>query len=131
VLPALIRRFHEAKVAGALQVSVWGTGNAKREFLYNEDLADAVIFLMNTWDGAEIINIGTGDELTIAQLAQLVKQVVGYDGDIVFDSSKPDGTPRKLLDCTRLHSLGWKYTTKLAQGIAKAYEDFLQRAAGR
>jgi len=127
VLPALIRRFHEAKLAGAKQVSVWGTGTAKREFLYNEDLADACVFLMNNYDGAEIVNIGTGEEVSIADAAQAVKKAVGFEGEIVFDTSKPDGTPRKLLDCSRIHGMGWKHSTTLEAGLVKAYADYLER----
>ncbi len=127
VLPALIRRFHEAKVNNSPTVTIWGTGTPKREFLYSEDLADACIFLMNNYDSGEIVNIGTGIEVSIAELASTVKEVVGYPGDIVYDSSKPDGTPRKLLDCSRIHNLGWKHTTDFKKGIRLAYQDFVQR----
>jgi GDP-L-fucose synthase len=127
VLPALIRRFHEAKINKAPRVTIWGTGTPKREFLYSEDLADACIFLMNNYDSSEIINIGTGIEISIAELASTIKEVVGYCGDIVYDSTKPDGTPRKLLDCTRIHSLGWKHTTEFKEGIRLAYQDFINR----
>ena len=125
VLPALIRRFHEAKESGSPQVVIWGTGKPLREFLYVDDLADACLFLMNTYSGNETVNLGTGKELSIAQLASLVKEVLGYEGEIVFDPSKPDGTPRKLLDVSKLTALGWTYKTELREGIALAYDDFL------
>lgn len=125
VLPALIRRFHEAKAAGAPEVVIWGTGTPLREFLYVDDLADACLFLMNTYSGNETVNLGTGKELSIAQLAALVKEIIGYEGKIVFDPSKPDGTPRKLLDVSKLTKLGWTYKTELREGIALAYDDFL------
>ena len=127
VLPALIRRFHEAKVNESPTVTIWGTGTPKREFLYSDDLADACIYLMNTYNDGSIVNIGTGIEVTIKELALSVKDVLEYTGDIEFDSSKPDGTPRKLLDCSKLHSLGWKHKTTLKEGIALAYEDFKSR----
>ena len=127
VLPALIRRFHEAKVENRDKVIVWGTGTPKREFLFSDDLADACIFLMNNYSDSEIINIGTGIEVTIKELAETVKEVVGFEGELEFDTSKPDGTPRKLLDCTKLHGLGWRYKTTLIEGIALAYEDFLKK----
>lgn len=128
VLPALIRRFHEAKALGSPQVVVWGTGTPLREFLHVDDLADACVYLMQTYDGDETVNIGTGKDLSIGALAQLVKDVVGYEGALVFDPSKPDGTPRKLLDVSRLHSLGWTYRTELPDGIERTYrEDFLPR----
>lgn len=127
VLPAMIRRFHEAKVNNAPTVTIWGTGTPKREFLYSEDLADACIFLMNNYDSGEIINIGTGIEVSISELAATVKDVIGYKGEIVYDPSKPDGTPRKLLDCSKLHSLGWKHSTGFKEGIALAYRDFVDR----
>lgn len=125
VLPALIRRFHEAKESGAPTVTIWGTGTPLREFLYVDDLADACVFLMNTYSGNETVNLGTGKELTIKELAEKVKRVVGYEGDIRFDTSKPDGTPRKLLDVSKLEKLGWKYKTELEDGIRLAYDDFL------
>jgi GDP-L-fucose synthase len=127
VLPALIRRFHEAKISNAPSVTIWGTGTPKREFLYSDDLADACIYLMNNYNDSTIINIGTGIEVTINELALTVKDVIGYSGDIEFDTSKPDGTPRKLLDCAKLHNLGWKHKTSLKDGIALAYEDFKER----
>lgn len=124
VLPALIRRFHEAKVNNSPTVTIWGTGTPRREFLYSDDLADACLFLMENYNGSEIINIGSGKEITIRELSGTIKQVVGYKGEIEFDASKPDGTPRKLLDCTKLHDLGWKPKVPLEQGLAQAYEDF-------
>ncbi len=125
VLPALIRRFHEAKTAGLDEVSCWGTGTPLREFLYVDDLADACIFLMNTYSGNETVNIGTGKELTIRELTTLVAKTVGYTGKISWDTAKPDGTPRKLLDISKLSRLGWHYQTELNDGIRLAYEDFL------
>ena len=125
VLPALIRRFHEAKVSGAKEVTCWGTGTPLREFLYVDDLADACVFLMNNYSGDETVNLGTGKELTIRELTELVAEVIGYTGEIKWDPSKPDGTPRKLLDVSKLESLGWKYKTELRDGIRLAYEDFL------
>ncbi len=127
VLPALIRRFHEAKVAGAKTVTVWGTGNVLREFLFVDDLADACVYLLNNYSGDETVNIGTGKEVTIRELAQLVKKVVGFEGELVFDTTKPDGTPRKLLDVSKLKSLGWQYKTELEDGIKISYKDFLDR----
>ena len=125
VLPALIRRFHEAKVSGAEEVVCWGTGKPLREFLYVDDLADACLFLMNNYSGNETVNVGTGKEVTIKQLTQMVAKVIGYNGQIKWDGSKPDGTPRKLLDVTKLTNLGWKYKVELEDGIRLAYEDFL------
>jgi GDP-L-fucose synthase len=125
VLPALIRRFYEAKIAGADTVTIWGTGTVRREFLYVDDLADACVYLMNTYSGNEAVNIGTGKDLYIRELADIIKKVVGYQGEIMFDSSKPDGTPRKLLDVSKLEKLGWRYTTDLEDGIRLAYDDFL------
>ena len=125
VLPALIRRFHEAKVSGAKEVTCWGTGAPLREFLYVDDLADACVFLMNNYSGNETVNLGTGKELTIKELAELVADVIGYEGEIKWDATKPDGTPRKLLDVSKLENLGWKYKTELREGIVLAYEDFL------
>ena len=125
VLPALIRRFHEAKLAGAPEVMIWGTGKPLREFLYVDDLADACVYLMNTYSGNETVNLGTGKELTIGELAGLVKKAVGYEGRITYDTSKPDGTPRKLLDVSKLTKLGWHYKTELEDGIRLTYEDFL------
>lgn len=125
VLPALIRRFHEAKEKNSSEVVVWGTGTVLREFLYVDDLADASLYLMKNYSANEPINIGTGKDLSIGDLARMVKKVIGYKGEIVFDSTKPDGTPRKLLDVSKLTQLGWKYQTELEEGIHLAYEDFL------
>jgi GDP-L-fucose synthase len=126
VLPALIRKMHEAKLNNAAEMTVWGTGTPKREFLFADDLAEACTFLMHHYSGEQLVNIGTGEDLSIGDLAQLVKKIVGYQGNIVFDSSKPDGTPRKLMDVSKLHSLGWKHKIELEQGIALAYQDFLE-----
>ena len=126
VLPALIRRFHEAKVSGAKEVTCWGTGTPLREFLYVDDLADACVFLMNTYSGNETVNLGTGKELSIKDLTELVAEVVGYEGEIKWDTTKPDGTPRKLLDVSKLEKLGWKYKTELKEGIEETYRDFLK-----
>ncbi|MBQ5755036.1 MAG: GDP-L-fucose synthase [Oscillospiraceae bacterium] len=125
VLPALIRRFHEAKEAGLPFVTCWGTGAPLREFLYVDDLADACVYLMNTYSGNETVNLGTGKELSIKELTELVAKVVGYTGEIRWDPTKPDGTPRKLLDVSKLESLGWRYKTELEEGVALAYRDFL------
>ncbi|WP_346320433.1 GDP-L-fucose synthase [Chitinophaga sp. YIM B06452] len=127
VLPALIRRFHEARTAGKPSVTVWGTGTPKREFLFADDLADACVYLMHHYDGAETINVGTGEDLSIRELAETVKAVTNYEGDILFDSSKPDGTPRKLLDVSRLHNLGWKHSVDLQTGLHLAYSDFVKK----
>ncbi|WP_269466632.1 GDP-L-fucose synthase family protein [Clostridium beijerinckii] len=126
VMPALIRRFHEAKINNATEVVVWGSGMPLREFLYSEDMADACIYLMETYEGNEFFNIGTGKELTIKELAELIKETVGYDGEIVWDSTKPDGTPRKLLDVSRLEKAGWKYKVELKDGVRMAYKWFLE-----
>jgi GDP-L-fucose synthase len=125
VVAALIRRFHEAKVAGAKTVVVWGTGTPRREFLYVDDMADACVHLMKSYSGAELINIGTGEDITIAEFARVVAGAVGYRGEITFDTSRPDGTPRKLLDVGRLAGLGWRATTSLKDGIRRAYEAYL------
>ena len=125
VLPALIRRFHEAKVAGDPCVTCWGDGSPLREFLYVDDLADLCVFLMNNYSGDETVNAGTGKELTIKQLAGTVARVVGYTGEIRWDASKPNGTPRKLLDVSKATALGWTYKTELEDGIRLAYDDFL------
>ena len=127
VLPALIRRFHEAKVNNADHVEIWGTGSPLREFMYSDDLADACYFLMMNYNEPDFINIGTGHDLSIKDLADLIKHVLGYEGAITFDISKPDGTPRKLMDVSKLHSLGWKHRVELAEGIEMAYEDFLKK----
>lgn len=122
VIPGLVRRFHEVKKAGAPTVTVWGTGKPLREFLNVDDLADALYVLMHDYEDPQTINIGTGQELTIKELAYLIKEVVGYRGDIVFDTSKPDGTPRKLLDVSRINKLGWKAKIPLKEGLQKAYQ---------
>ena len=127
VLPALIRKFHEAKVSAAPEVIVWGSGSPMREFLFADDLANACYFLMDSYNEPTLINIGTGVDLTIKDLALLIKKTVGYEGNLVFDSTKPDGTPRKLMDVTKLHDLGWKHQINLQQGIKLAYEDFIEK----
>jgi GDP-L-fucose synthase len=158
VLPALIRKFHEAKLAHSANqpinhsvnqqikqstnqtisqsVTIWGTGKPRREFLYVDDLADAIYFLMNKIDAKDIyeqgithLNIGTGEDLTIAELAELIKNIIGFEGEIIYDTSKPDGTPQKLLDVSRINNLGWKHTTSLEEGIRKAYTAFLVRSS--
>lgn len=126
VLPAFIRRFHEAKENGTEEVVCWGTGTPLREFLYVDDLADACIYLMQNYSGDETVNIGTGVEISIRQLAEMVADIVGYRGSIVWDDTKPDGTPRKLLNVSKLNALGWKYHVELEEGIRLAYRDFLQ-----
>ncbi|PFR30844.1 GDP-fucose synthetase [Bacillus cereus] len=126
VLPALIRKFHEAKENNAEFVEVWGTGTPLREFLYSDDLADACVYLINNYEGNEIVNIGVGKDLSIKELAEKVKETVGFTGELRFDTSKPDGTPRKLVDVSKLNSLGWKATTSLDEGLKKAYDWFLQ-----
>lgn len=127
VLPALIRRFHEAKVQNAPSVTCWGTGSALREFLHADDLAKACVFLMRNYSAPEIVNIGSGSDLSIRELAQLVSRTIGYKGEILWDSSKPDGTPRKLMDSSRIFGLGWKPEIEFSAGIASAYADFLER----
>ena len=126
VLPALIRRFHEAKVSGAKQVTCWGDGSPLREFLYVDDLANLCVYLMNHYSGNETVNAGTGKELTIKALTELVAKIVGYEGHIEWDTTRPNGTPRKLLDVSKAEALGWKYRTELEEGIALAYKDFLE-----
>lgn len=126
VLPALMRKFHEAKVSKAPTVTVWGTGEPLREFLYVNDLADALIFLMENYDRPEFINVGTGEEISIKELALTIKAVVGFEGDLVFDTSKPDGTPRKLMDVSRLKDLGWQAKTNLKNGIEQTYAWYLE-----
>ena len=128
VLPALIRKFHEAKEAGAPTVVCWGDGSPLREFMYVDDLADLCVFLMNNYSGDETVNAGTGKELTIRELAELVAKVVGYTGEIVWDTTKPNGTPRKLLDVSKAAALGWRYKTELEDGIRLSYQDFLTSA---
>ncbi|ACS99083.1 GDP-L-fucose synthase [Paenibacillus sp. JDR-2] len=124
VLPALIRKFHEAKVNHSPEVEVWGTGTPRREFLHSDDLADACLFLMNTYEENEIVNIGVGEDISIKELAYLIKDVVGYEGEVVFNTSAPDGTPRKLVDVTKINGLGWKATIPLEEGINAVYETF-------
>ena len=124
VMPAMIRKFHEAKVNNAPSVELWGTGTPLREFLYSDDMADACVYLLEHYDGLEHVNIGTGKEVTIKQLAELVKATVGYEGDIVWNSDMPDGTPRKLTDVTKLHSLGFMHKVELEEGVKLAYEWF-------
>ena len=124
VLPALIRKFHEAKINDEDSVTIWGTGSPKREFLYVEDLADAVVYLMNNYEDNQFVNIGVGKDISILELAELIKDVVGFEGEIVKDTSKPDGTPRKLLDVSKLHATGWKHSVGLREGIEKTYEWF-------
>ena len=126
VLPALIRRFHEAKVSNASQVVIWGTGNPTREFLFSDDCADACIFLMEHHTGNDIVNIGSGKEITIRDLAMTIKSAVEYKGALEFDVTQPDGTPRKLLDCSKLHAMGWRHKIELEEGIKLAYNDFLR-----
>ncbi len=125
VLPSLIRKFHEAKVNGSSEVVIWGSGRPRREFLYSEDLADAVVFLMNVYDGDQHLNVGTGEDITIADLAKLVGEVVGYSGKTVMNDSKPDGVFRKQLDVSKLKALGWQAKTSLREGIVQTYESFL------
>jgi len=125
VVAALIRRFHEAKVSGARNVAIWGTGTPRREFLYVDDLADACIHLMKTYSSAELVNIGTGEDVTITEFARLVATTVGYRGEISYDTSRPDGTPRKLLDVSRLAKLGWRASTSLEDGLKLAYQAYL------
>ncbi len=125
VVAALIRRFHEAKVADAPTVVIWGTGMPRREFLYVDDFADACVFVLKNYSGPEFLNIGVGQDMSIAEFAQTVADVVGYRGKITYDASKPDGTPRKLVDVSRLSALGWKAKVSLREGLGKAYADFL------
>lgn len=131
VFPAMIRKFHEAKERGDATMELWGTGSPMREFLYADDLAEACLFLMENYSDAELVNIGTGVDVTIKELAETVQQIVGFEGEIRWDVSKPDGTPRKLMDVSKLHQLGWKHHIELADGIHLAYQDFLQNLALR
>ena len=128
VLPALLRKFHEAKTARAAEVVCWGTGSPLREFLYADDLADACVFLVQNYSAEQFVNVGSGSELTIKNLAETIGRIVGFQGNIVWDTSKPDGTPRKLMDSSRLFALGWKPRVSLEDGIRLAYEDFLRRS---
>lgn len=129
VMPALLRKFHDAHMAGAETVTVWGTGTPRREFLHVDDLADAAVHLMRTYDDGQIVNVGTGEDLSIRELAGMVRDVVGYEGEIVFDTSKPDGTPRKLLDVSRLRETGWAPRVPLREGIAETYAWYLEHHA--
>jgi GDP-L-fucose synthase len=126
VLPALIRKFHEAKVANLQFVDLWGTGTPRREFLHVDDLASAVVFLLENYDEPEVVNVGTGEDISIKEVAALVRRIVGFNGEIVLDTSKPDGTPRKLLDVSRLHGLGWKHRISLEEGIRGTYSWYLE-----
>jgi GDP-L-fucose synthase len=130
VLPAMIRKFHDAKVEGRRDVTIWGTGTPRREFLHVDDLADACVFLMRNYNEATHVNVGTGEDLTIGELAALVGEIVHPQAAIVYDTTKPDGTPRKLLDVSRLHGLGWRHRIALREGIASSYEWFLRHYAG-
>ena len=125
VLPALIRKFHAAKTGNEPFVTLWGTGTSKREFLYVDDVAEACFYLIQNYNEKQFVNIGTGEDLTIMELAELIKSIVGYKGEIILDKTKPDGTPRKLLDVSRIHSLGWRHTINLKEGIRKTYGNFL------
>jgi len=126
VMPALIRKFHDAKEQGNKTVEVWGTGTPRREFLHVDDMADATIHLMNNYDGEEIINVGVGEDVSIKELAEIVKEAVGFTGELKFDTSKPDGTPRKLLDVTKLNNAGWEAKIKLEDGVKKTYQWFIE-----
>lgn len=130
VLPALIRKFHDARVAGAESVTIWGTGAPFREFIHVDDVADACLFLMQNYEGNDIVNIGTGEELTIKELAHLIKKIIGYEGELKFDPTKPDGTPRKLSDVSRLHSLGWMHKMGLENGVRMTYQWYLENQKG-
>jgi GDP-L-fucose synthase len=125
VLPALIRKFHEAKTTGASHVTLWGSGSPRREFLFADDLAEACVHLMQTYTGRETVNIGTGEDISIRELAELIRSIIGFSGEIQWDASMPDGTPRKLLDVSKVHGLGWKHRIALEEGIRMAYSDFL------
>lgn len=126
VLPALIRRFHEAKTEKKPEVVVWGTGTPKREFLFADDLAEACYYLMKNYNEKSLVNVGTGEDVSIGELAAIVSEIIGYEGKITFDTTKPDGTPRKLMDVSKLHTLGWKHKIDLKEGIKLAYQDFLE-----
>lgn len=129
VLPALLRKFHEARENGVSEVVVWGSGTPRREFLHVDDLADACVFLMKRYEGSEIVNVGVGEDISIGELAELLRDVVGFTGKLVFDASKPDGTPRKLLDVSRLEAMGWKACIPLREGVERTYQWYLQEAA--
>jgi GDP-L-fucose synthase len=128
VLPAMIRKFHEAKTEGKASMTLWGTGSPMREFLHADDLASACLFLMENYDEKELVNVGTGIDVSIKDLANLVKQIVGYEGEIIWDTNRPDGTPRKLMDVSKLNALGWNYQINLKEGIQLAYQDFLSNS---
>ena len=130
VLAALLRKAHEAKKSGARQLVVWGTGKPRREFLHVDDAARACLFLLETYDSPEIINVGCGEDIAIRELAELICEVIGFNGELSWDTTKPDGTPRKLLDVTRLKNLGWQPTIPLREGIARTYEWFVKNVAG-
>ena len=129
VLPALLRKFHEAKITGSDEVVIWGTGTPRREFLYSDDLAEAAIFLMNNHEDPALVNVGVGEDVSICELAGHVKETVGFEGELTFDTSKPDGTPRKLMDVTKIHGLGWRAKTTLEEGIPKAYQWYVDHVA--
>lgn len=131
VLPAMIRKFHEAKLRGDKSITLWGTGSPKREFLYADDLAKACLYLMENYNESEFVNIGTGEDVSILELAEMVKKIIGFEGAIHWDTSRPDGTPRKLMDVSKLHQLGWKHEVELLDGIQLAYQDFLQNPKSR
>src|SRR5262249_28036304 len=126
---ALLRKMHEAKIARAKEVVVWGSGSPRREFLHVDDLADAAVFLMNEYEGAEIVNVGVGDDVSIKELAELIAKVVGFEGSLTWDGTKPDGTPRKLLDVSRLNGLGWRAKIPLEEGIRATYAWYLQNGS--
>jgi GDP-L-fucose synthase len=127
VLPALLRRFHEAKAANKSEVAIWGSGKPLREFMFSDDLAEACVFLMKRYESSELINVGTGEEISIFELAKLIAEILGYRGSITFDATKPDGTPRKLMDSSRLHALGYRHKIPLREGIELTYQDFLKK----
>jgi GDP-L-fucose synthase len=131
VLPALLRKFHEAKESGSGEVQIWGTGTPRREFLHVDDLADACYFLMQQYNEPGFINIGIGSDIPIRELAEMISEVVGYEGKLVFDNSKPDGTPRKLMDVSKLNALGWKANIPLNEGIRQVYQDYMKARAGK
>ena len=130
VLPALLRRFHEAKIASKPEVAIWGSGKPLREFMFSDDLAEACVFLMENYEDPQLINVGTGEEVSILDLAKLIAEIVGYKGKIAFDAAKPDGTPRKLMDSSRLHALGFRHKVSLHNGIRLTYDDYVRRCEG-
>ena len=131
VIPAMLRKFHEGKLNNAATVTIWGSGSPLREFMFVDDLADACLFLMQEYNGKLFMNIGTGEEVSIKDLAILIKEITGFQGELEFDSSKPDGTPRKLMDSTRLHNLGWKPSTSLKEGLTKTYQYFIEEVENK